>query len=90
MTATRERVRHERDRLRDRLSEAYDAHDSVAPFLLLDAGSSERVDEALATAREANVALRDARTFRGLDSHLRVAVRLPGENDRLLEVLVDG
>jgi histidinol-phosphate/aromatic aminotransferase/cobyric acid decarboxylase-like protein len=31
--------------------------------------------------------LRDATTFRGLDSHVRVAVRLPDENDRLLETL---
>jgi histidinol-phosphate/aromatic aminotransferase/cobyric acid decarboxylase-like protein len=43
----------------------------------------------VAAARERGVALRDATTFRGLDSHVRVAVRLPEENDRLLEVLAD-
>ena len=74
---------------RDRLAGGFDVHESAAPFLLLDAGSSERVDAALAAAREANLALRDARTFRGLDSHLRVAVRRPNENDRLCEVLAD-
>jgi histidinol-phosphate/aromatic aminotransferase/cobyric acid decarboxylase-like protein len=86
---TRQRGERERERLRDRLAGGFDVHESAAPFLLLDAGSSERVDAALAAAREANLALRDARTFRGLDSHLRVAVRRPDENDRLCEVLAD-
>jgi histidinol-phosphate/aromatic aminotransferase/cobyric acid decarboxylase-like protein len=39
------------------------------------------------TARQRGVAVRDARTFRGLDGHVRVAVRLPDENDRLLAAL---
>ena len=96
---TRERVTSERERLRGALAdagfEAYEpapaspVRDASAPFLLFDAGSPDRVDRALATARERGVALRDARTFRGLDSHLRVAVRLPAENGRLLEVLAD-
>jgi histidinol-phosphate/aromatic aminotransferase/cobyric acid decarboxylase-like protein len=47
------------------------------------------VDDILETAREAGVILRDARTFRGLDNHVRVAVRLRRENGRLLEVLAD-
>ena len=84
---TRERVASERERLVERLGERFSVHPSDAPFLLLDAGSSEAADEALADAREADIALRDARTFRGLDSHLRVAVRLPAENDRLLSAL---
>jgi histidinol-phosphate aminotransferase/threonine-phosphate decarboxylase len=41
----------------------------------------------LGEAGRAGIALRDARTFRGLDDHVRVAVRTPGENDRLLEAL---
>jgi threonine-phosphate decarboxylase len=86
---TRERVTRERARMADRLSAGFEVHDSDAPFLLLDAGSSERVDEALVAARENGIAVRNARTFRGLDSHLRVAVRMPDENDRLLEVLDD-
>ncbi|MDG5778038.1 aminotransferase class I/II-fold pyridoxal phosphate-dependent enzyme [Haloarculaceae archaeon H-GB2-1] len=85
--ATRERVASERERMRERLAAAYDVYDSDAPFLLFDVGSSERVDDLLGTAREDGVALRDARTFRGLDSHVRVAVRLPDANDLLLDVL---
>jgi L-threonine-O-3-phosphate decarboxylase len=86
---TRERVATERERLAARLDDGFDVHESVAPFLLVDAGSSERVDAALSAAADAGIAVRDARTFRGLDSHLRVAVRLPEANDRLCEVLAD-
>ena len=96
---TRERVTSERERLRGALAdagfEAYEpapaspVRDASAPFLLLEAGSPDRVEHALTTARERGVTLRDARTFRGLDSHLRVAVRRPAENDRLLEALTD-
>jgi threonine-phosphate decarboxylase len=82
---TRERVRSERERMRAALSGRFDVHPSVAPFLLLAVDGD--VDALLADARDAGLALRDARTFRGLDGHVRVAVRLPGENDRLLEVL---
>ncbi|MFC7165807.1 threonine-phosphate decarboxylase CobD [Halospeciosus flavus] len=85
---TRERVANERARLHEVLGEEFDVSPSDAPFLLLDANPSERgVDAILATARERGVAIRDARTFRGLDSHVRVAVRTPEENDRLLAAL---
>jgi threonine-phosphate decarboxylase len=83
---TRERVRRERRRVWTALSAEFDVQPSDAPFLLLDVGDRS-VDAVLAHAEEAGLALRDARTFRGLDSHVRVAVRLPAENDRLLEVL---
>lgn len=86
---TRERVRSERERLREALDDRFDVHPSDAPFLLLDVGE-EDVDALLAEARSRGVALRDARTFRSLEQHVRVAVRLPAENDRLLEVLLDG
>ncbi|WP_049901302.1 aminotransferase class I/II-fold pyridoxal phosphate-dependent enzyme [Halococcus agarilyticus] len=85
---TRERVRSERSRLRDALSAQFDVHSSDAPFLLCDVGERD-VDRILEHARNRGLALRDARTFRGLDSHIRVAVRLPAENDRLIEVLGD-
>ncbi len=89
VAATRERVRTERERLRDRLVAAgYDVAPSDAPFLLLDVGDRD-VDALLDRAEAAGLVLRDARTFRGLDSHVRVAVREPAENDRLLEVLTD-
>lgn len=86
VAATRECVRTERARLRETLSDRFDVNPSEAPFLLL--GVDGDVDDLLAGARDEGLALRDARTFRGLDSHVRAAVRLPEENDRLLEVLV--
>lgn len=82
---TRERVRTERRRLTDALSERFSVHPSEAPFLLLDVPGD--VDSVVARALDRGVAIRDARTFRGLDSHVRVAVRDPEENDRLLEAL---
>lgn len=84
---TRERVRVERARLADRLSARFHVHDSVAPFLLLDAGGPAAVDDVLEEARDDGIALRDARTFRGLDRHVRLAVRRPSENNLLLEAL---
>ncbi|SHG38539.1 threonine-phosphate decarboxylase [Halobaculum gomorrense] len=84
---TRERVASERERMRAALTDAgYGVHPSDAPFLVLDAGD-RGVDAVLDGAAEAGIAVRDARTFRGLDSHVRVAVRTADENDRLLEVL---
>ena len=85
---TRERVADERARMAERLGEAFGVHPSDAPFLLLDVGDRDP-ESVVATARERGVAIRDATTFRGLDSHVRVAVRGPDENDRLLEVLAD-
>jgi threonine-phosphate decarboxylase len=87
VAATRERVRDERERLSERLSTRFEVLPSRAPFLLLDVGSHEAVDDLLSTVRDAGIAIRDARTFRGLDRHVRVAVRLPAENDQLLEAL---
>ncbi len=84
VAATRERVRAERSRLRDRLSARFEVYPSDAPFLLLAVPDVEAVQQAV---RAAGIAVRDARTFRGLDSHVRVAVRTPGENSRLLEAL---
>ena len=83
---TRDRVRDERERLAAALSEWVDVHDSQAPFLTLDLGDRS-VAEFVAATRERGVAVRDATTFRRLDSHVRVAVRRPEENDRLLEVV---
>ncbi|WP_324663340.1 threonine-phosphate decarboxylase CobD [Haloarcula sediminis] len=83
---TRERVASERERMRDRLETRFDVLPSDAPFLSFDAGAAG-VEDLLATARGRGIALRDARTFRRLDSHVRVAVRLPDENDRLLAAL---
>jgi len=83
---TRARVDRERERMRERLATRFDVFPSDAPFLSFDTGDAD-VDDILATAREEGIALRDARTFRRLDTHVRVAVRLPAENDRLLAAL---
>jgi histidinol-phosphate aminotransferase/threonine-phosphate decarboxylase len=85
---TRERVRRERTRMADALGENFEVYPSDAPFLLLDAGERDPA-EIVRRARERGVAVRDATTFRGLDSHVRVGVREPEANDRLLEVLGD-
>lgn len=84
--ATRDRVERERGRMRAALADEFDVHPSTAPFLLLDAGDRP-VDGLVAAARERGVVVRDATTFRGLDSHIRVAVKRPRENDRLLDAL---
>jgi len=84
---SRARVRRERAQLRSALASRYEVHDSEAPFLLL--AVDRPVTPLLERARERGVILRDARTFRGLDSHVRVAVRRPSENRRLEEVLLD-
>ncbi|WP_232700791.1 threonine-phosphate decarboxylase [Halobacterium wangiae] len=86
--STRERVASERARMREALDERFDVHESDAPFLLLDVGDRD-VAELVDAARERGVAVRDATTFRGLDAHVRVAVRTPAENDELLAVLGD-
>ena len=85
---TKRRVVSERERLREALSAHFDVLPSQAPFLLLDVGDRD-VDALVDATMERGVAVRDATTFRGLDSHVRVAVRTPDENDRLLEVLAD-
>ena len=103
---TRERVRTERERMRDALDERYAVHPSDAPFLLVDVGGEpataagsedgraatanedrRTAADVVAAARDRGVAIRDATTFRGLDRHVRVAVRLPAENDRLLAAM---
>jgi histidinol-phosphate/aromatic aminotransferase/cobyric acid decarboxylase-like protein len=58
------------------------------PTAALDEASGRKVVNLFQQqARDRGVAIRDATTFRGLDSHVRVAVRRPAENDRLLAAL---
>lgn len=83
---TRDRVRRERARMRRRLAERFDVYPSEAPFLLM-ALEDCSVDAVVATLRERRIYVRDARSFRGLDNHIRVAVLLPEQNDRLLDAL---
>ncbi|OLZ40248.1 threonine-phosphate decarboxylase [Natrinema saccharevitans] len=83
---TRERVADERDRLREALEERFDVRPSDAPYLLCDVGDRDAAT-VIADARAAGVAVRDATTFRGLDAHVRVAVKDRAANDRLLAAL---
>lgn len=85
---TRERVRSERERMRRALASRFEVYPSRAPFLLLDVGSDP--NDIIASLQSHGIAVRDATTFRGLDSHIRVAVRMPEENDRLVEALLNG
>jgi L-threonine-O-3-phosphate decarboxylase len=83
---TRDRVRRERRRMADHLRDAFEVYPSEAPFLLL--GVRDRpVRDVVDDARREGIVVRDATTFRGLDSHIRVAVRRPAENDRLVDAL---
>lgn len=85
---TRERVRRERARMTERLAAlGFEVYPSDAPFLLLDVG--ENPDRLVSACLARGIAIRDATTFRGLDSHVRVAIRTPADNDRLLEVFAD-
>ena len=85
---TRTRVADERERMADALSAQFHVYPSDAPFLLVDVGDRD-VDVVVETARERGVAIRDATTFPTLDSHVRVAVKRPDENDAALAALAD-
>ncbi|SDZ91889.1 L-threonine O-3-phosphate decarboxylase [Haloplanus vescus] len=84
---TRDRVRGERERMADALDARFDVRPSDAPFLLLRVEDGS-VNGVIDDARNEGIVIRDATTFRGLDSHVRVAVRRPDENDRLLDALL--
>ncbi|SEP61380.1 aminotransferase class I/II-fold pyridoxal phosphate-dependent enzyme [Natrinema salaciae] len=83
---TRGRVARERERMRGALERRFDVYPSDAPYLLCDVGDRD-VSTVIANARAAGVAIRDATTFRALDSHVRVAVKDRTANDRLLAAL---
>lgn len=83
---TRATVESERERMAARLATRFDVSPSDAPFLLLDVGD-EDVDAIVESARSDGVAVRDARTFRTLDNHVRVAVKRPDANDQCLAAL---
>ncbi|QLD86049.1 threonine-phosphate decarboxylase [Natronomonas halophila] len=83
---TRERVREERQYLHEGLeSRGFEVYPSDAPFLLCDVGEDPAA--LLDACREHGVVLRDATTFRGLDSHVRIAVRDREATEDLFAVL---
>ena len=84
---TRHRVRTERARLTEALADYGAVRPSRAPFLLFEPAGD--VDHLLTAASDRGIALRDARTFDGLDAHVRIAVRQAEHHDELLEVIDD-
>jgi histidinol-phosphate aminotransferase len=81
-----ERVRGERERLRERLASAgLEVLPSDANFLLFRVDEPGRVQARL--ARDHGVVVRDRSELPGLDGGLRVSVGTPEENDRFLEGL---
>lgn len=80
-------VASERERIRGALPATVEATDSEAPFLLLELPDSAAVNRLLEVGFDRGVAIRDARTFRGLDAHVRVAIREPTANDELIETI---
>ena len=83
---TRRRVAREREYLRSGLAaRGFDVAPSEAPFLLCDVGSDPA--DLLARCRERGVVLRDATTFRGPGSHVRVAVRNRESTEALFDAL---
>jgi len=83
---TRKRVAEERRHLREGLeARGFDVRPSAAPFVLCDVG--EPPAELLSACRERGVVLRDATTFRGLDRHVRIAVRDRAATEALFGVL---
>lgn len=88
VTETRRRIRAERERLREGLADRFDVHPSAAPFLLVEI-DDPGVDAVLETATQHGVTLRDARTFRELDNHIRITVRDQEATDRTVAVFAD-
>ncbi|KAB1192349.1 aminotransferase class I/II-fold pyridoxal phosphate-dependent enzyme [Haloferax sp. MBLA0076] len=84
---TRDRIARERPRMVSELEtfgyEVYPADSSLVLF------RADDVDRVLGETRKRGYAVRDARYYRGLDSHVRINVRRPHENDGLLDALAE-
>lgn len=85
---TIDRTRTERKRLCEQLSEQYIVSQSNAPFLLLEPEHTS-LDTLIDACRNEGLIIRDARSFRGLNNHCRIAIRTPTENDQLISVLLN-
>ncbi|ELZ91944.1 L-threonine-O-3-phosphate decarboxylase [Haloferax mucosum ATCC BAA-1512] len=87
LEATRDRTERERSRVTAELEVlGYETHSSDGPFVLFRA---DDVDSVLRETRRRGFALRDARCYRTFDSHVRMTLRRPHENDDLLDVLAE-
>jgi histidinol-phosphate aminotransferase len=81
-----ERVVRERDRLHTALTElGWSVGPSVTNFLLVDLGSPERATAVAEGLLQHGLVLRTFPAGHPLASHLRLTVRAPEENDRLIE-----
>ncbi|KTG31004.1 pyridoxal phosphate-dependent aminotransferase [Haloferax profundi] len=84
---TRDRIARERPRMVAELEAlGYDVYPADSSLVLFRA---DDVDRVLEETRRRGYAVRDARYYRGLDSHVRVNVRRPHENDGLLDALAE-
>jgi histidinol-phosphate aminotransferase len=85
-TANVERIVRERERLRAALSAlGWSVGPSVTNFLLVDLGSAERAAAIAEGLLRHGLVPRTFSTGHPLASHLRLTVRAPEENDRLIE-----
>ena len=85
-TANIARVERERERLRAGLAEAgWSVGPSVTNFLLIDFGTPERAAATAETMLRRGIVPRTFPAGHPLADHLRLTVRSPEENDRLLE-----
>ena len=87
LEATRDRTERERTRMVNELvSFGYDVYPADSVLVLFE---TDDVDAVLHETRKRGFAVRDARNYAGLDSHVRVNVRRPHENDGLLDALAE-
>ncbi|WP_411965471.1 pyridoxal phosphate-dependent aminotransferase [Haloferax sp. YSMS24] len=84
---TRDRVHRERERMTDELSSfGYYVYPADSALILFE---TDDVDTVLHETRKHGFAVRDARNYPSLDSHVRINVRRPHENDGLLDALAN-
>ncbi|WP_416838706.1 pyridoxal phosphate-dependent aminotransferase [Haloferax sp. DFSO52] len=87
LETTRDRIERERELMVNRLDSAgYEVYPADSSLILFEA---DDVDAVLHETRKRGFAIRDARDYRGLDSHVRINVRRPHENEALLDALVN-
>jgi histidinol-phosphate aminotransferase len=89
-TANIARVERERERLRAGLTEAgWSVGPSVTNFVLVDLGTPERAADAAEALLRRGLVPRTFPAGHPLVDHLRLTVRAPDENDRLLDAVRD-
>jgi len=91
LTVTRKLIKKEKEQLLTELQQfsSFKIYPPQANFLFIDIRKSGFTATQLANKLlEQGILIRDCTSFRGLDKyHIRVAVKTPGENVRLIEAL---